>query len=101
MKTLCLIAAVLPALALVGCSSQYFQRKDTVTFGAGDAVAWDNAQQIANPWPRSARNTRIPTNGEKGVQAVRQYVKGQPHENGGGGGLVNINVGGAGGGGQH
>jgi hypothetical protein len=99
MKTLFLIAAVLPGFALAGCSNQYLQRKDTVTFGAGDAVAWDSAQQIANPWPRRAQNTRIATNGEKGVQAVRQYIKGQPHANGGGG-LVTVNVGGAGGAGS-
>lgn len=77
-------AAVLPALILAGCSSQYLERKDKVTFGAGDAVAWNSVQQVADPMPRRAQNTNIATNGEKAVKAVRQYIAGQPQAAGGG-----------------
>ena len=37
---------------LAGCSNEYFERKDTVTFSAGDAVAWNAAQQIPEPEPK-------------------------------------------------
>jgi hypothetical protein len=64
-------------LALSGCSNQYFERKDTVTFSAGDAVAWNNAQQIPDPAPRVAYNTNIPTTGERAVNAVRNNNEGR------------------------
>jgi hypothetical protein len=64
-------------LALSGCSNQYFERKDTVTFSAGDAVAWNNAQQTPDPAPRVAYNTNIPTVGEKAVKAVRNNIDGR------------------------
>jgi hypothetical protein len=63
--------------ALSGCSNQYFERKDTVTFSAGDAVAWNNAQQIPNPTPRYAYNNNIRTPGETAARAGADYVSGR------------------------
>lgn len=65
------------SLALSGCSNQYFERKDTVTFSAGDAVAWNKAQQIVDPTPRSAYNTNIVTPGESAARAGADYAHGR------------------------
>jgi hypothetical protein len=65
------------SLALSGCSNQYFERKDTVTFSAGDAVAWNKAQQIVDPAPRSAYNTNIVTPGVTAERAGADYAQGR------------------------
>jgi hypothetical protein len=52
---------------------QYFQRKDTVTLGAGNAPAVNSATHIIDPWPRYVGNTRIPGNGERMAGAVERY----------------------------
>jgi hypothetical protein len=64
------------ALALSGCSNQYFERKDTVTFSAGDAVAWNSAQQIPDPTPPFSNNTRIIADGDRAARAVRRNIEG-------------------------
>ena len=69
------VAAI--AFGLSGCSNQYFERKDTITFGAGDAVAWNNAQMIADPTPRYASNTNIVTPGETAARAGSDYAHGR------------------------
>jgi hypothetical protein len=88
-------AVALPMLLLAGCSNLYVERKDSVTFGVGDAVARNSVQQVADPMPARAQNTRIATSAEIGARAVRQYLGGaaQPP----GGGLVTANVGNGGG----
>jgi hypothetical protein len=65
------------SLALSGCSNQYFERKDTVTFSAGDAVAWNKAQTIPDPTPRSAYNTNIVTPGVSAARAGADYAQGR------------------------
>lgn len=68
-------AAVICCLALPWDDpfEQYFQRKDTVTLGAGDAKAVNSATHVIDPWPRNVGNTRIPGNGERMVGAVERY----------------------------
>jgi hypothetical protein len=65
------------ALGLASCSNQYFERKDSVTFSAGDAVAWNNAQMIADPTPRRAYDTNIVTPGETAARAGGNYASGR------------------------
>jgi hypothetical protein len=65
------------ALGLSACSNQYFERKDSVTFSAGDAVAWNNAQMIVDPTPRRAFDTRIVTPGETAARGGNDYAKGR------------------------
>jgi hypothetical protein len=86
-------------LALSACSSgnqnfgnanTYFERKDTVTFSAGDAVAWNNAQQITNPTPAGAYNNNISTDGRVACKSVEKYVKGSPPANNGSGSLISV-----------
>jgi hypothetical protein len=52
---------------------QYFQRKNGVTYGGGDAKAINSATHTIDPWPWYARNTRIPGNGERMSGAVERY----------------------------
>jgi uncharacterized membrane protein YgcG len=77
MKVISFIAAAAFGLALAGCSNDYLERKDTVTFSAGDAVAWNAAQQIPDPWPKGVNNTRIVADGDKAARAVRRDRNGQ------------------------
>ena len=68
-------AAVICCLALPWDDpfEQYFQRKDTVTLGAGNAKEVNSATHVIDPWPRYVGNTRIPGNGERMAGAVERY----------------------------
>jgi hypothetical protein len=71
------LALIAAALSLSGCSNRYFERKDTVTFSAGDAVATNNALMIADPTPRRAYDTHIVTPGETAARAGDNYAQGR------------------------
>ena len=103
------------AMTLVGCYQanaydeiqRYFQRKDTVTFSAGDAKEVNARTHMLTPWPRGVHDRRIPANGSRMAKAVECYESGphrqqQSDQSGtGGGGGFNINFTNvAGGGGQ-
>ncbi len=68
-------AAVICCLALPWDDpfEQYFQRKDTVTLGAGNAKEVNSATHVIDPWPPYVGNTRIPGNGERIAGAVERY----------------------------
>ena len=76
MKVISLIVVAGFGFVLSGCSNQYFERKDTVTFSAGDAVAWNSAQQIPNPAPPRSNDTRIVADGDKAARAVQRNIAG-------------------------
>jgi hypothetical protein len=52
---------------------QYLRRSDTITLGAGDAVAHNNAVHTINPWPSWARNDRINLEGNRAALAIKRY----------------------------
>jgi hypothetical protein len=56
--------------------AMYFQRKDTVTLGAGNARDVNAATHIIDPWPRHVGNRRIPGNGDRLSRAVERYRQG-------------------------
>ena len=58
---------------LAGCSDIYFDRRETVFSGAGDAVASNIAVQTIDPWPPNVGNTRISMNGDRAVLASQRY----------------------------
>jgi hypothetical protein len=68
------IKLLLAACALCGLSAcdKYVDRRDQVTFGSGDAVAFNRAAQIIDPWPQDARHV---TNGMRGEQAEAALAK--------------------------
>jgi hypothetical protein len=66
-------AGVLLATMLAGCSDLYYDRRDTVLFGANDAVATAVATQTIDPWPRASADRRIAANGVVVQSAVERY----------------------------
>jgi len=52
---------------------QYFQRKNGVTFGGGDAKEINAATHIIDPWPLHSRNTHIPGDGARMQGAIERY----------------------------
>jgi hypothetical protein len=56
-----------------GPLSEYTQRTDSVTRGAGDAKAHNAAIHAIDPSPAEARNRAIPGNGERLSRAIRRY----------------------------
>ena len=54
----------------------YFQRKDTIISGAGDARDVNAATHVIDPWPRYVGNRRIPANGDRMSRAVERYRQG-------------------------
>lgn len=66
-------AGVMLAAMLAGCSDIYYDRRDTVSFGADDAVATALAAQTIDPWPRESANRHIAANGVVVQSAVERY----------------------------
>jgi hypothetical protein len=71
--------SIVPALAVAallgGCADIYYDRRETVTFHAGDAVASNKIVHMIDPWPRAAANRNIESNGERMQRAVERYRK--------------------------
>src|SRR5262249_32044007 len=87
MKIRCIIgwAAFAVSLACSGAwawdqdpAALYFERKDTIVSGAGDARDVNAATHIIDPWPRYVGNRRIPMNGERAAGAVERYRTNTP-----------------------
>ena len=85
MKIRCIfgVAAFAASLACSGASAwdqdpaaQYFERKDTIVSGAGDARNVNAATHIIDPWPRYVGNRRIPANGDRMSRAIERYREG-------------------------
>jgi hypothetical protein len=53
--------------------TRYLQRIDTASVVSGDAKDANAVTQIIDPWPRYARNRRIPGNGQRLVGAINRY----------------------------
>ena len=67
------LAAVILTVALGGCSDMYFDRRDAIAPGAGDAIAANEAVQTIDPWPAPSGNTNIAENGQRMQSAVERY----------------------------
>ncbi len=71
------IATVGLGTILTGCSDIYYDRRESILFGANDAVASNAAVQTINPWPPSSADRRAPANGERVAAAIRRYRTGR------------------------
>jgi hypothetical protein len=69
-------AAALSAV-LGACSDIYYDRRETIALGGGDAVASNRVTHIADPWPRFSSDNNIPFNGERMQAAVECYRTGR------------------------
>jgi hypothetical protein len=67
------LGVVAAASTLAGCSDIYYDRRETVASGAGDAVASNIAVQTVDPWPANVGNTRLSMNGDRAVLAAQRY----------------------------
>ena len=64
----------LAATTLLGaCTDMYLDRRDTVSFAAGDAVAANKVAHMVDPWPPYSGNRNIAFNGERMGCAVERY----------------------------
>jgi hypothetical protein len=63
--------------ALGGCSDLYFDRRDQIALGAGDAIAANEAQQVIDPWPPHSGNPNIAFNGQRMQAAIERYRQGK------------------------
>jgi hypothetical protein len=75
--TRALAVAVVLGTAVAGCSEIYFDRRETVSLGAGDAVAANKVSQMVDPWPRYSSNNRISYNGQLMQAAQDRYNRGK------------------------
>ena len=58
---------------LAGCTDMYLDRRYTVSFGAGDAVAANKVTHMVDPWPVYAGNRNIAYDGERMQAAAERY----------------------------
>jgi len=68
-----LSSALVGASLLAACSDIYYDRRDTVTFRAGDASAVNRVTQAVDIWPAAAGYRDITFNGEKMQSAAERY----------------------------
>ena len=66
-------ATVMLGALLGGCSDIYFDRRETIALGAGDAVAANQVEQMVDPWPPYSGNRNLTFNGERMQRAVECY----------------------------
>jgi hypothetical protein len=72
------VAAVVGlGVILAGCSDIYYDRRETILFGADDAVASNIAVQTIDPWPPASADRRAPANGERVAAAIKRYRTGR------------------------
>ena len=64
----------LAAVTLLGaCTDMYFDRRDAVSFAAGDAVAANKVTHMVDPWPARAGDRNIAHSGERMAAAAERY----------------------------
>lgn len=69
-----LTALALGAATLLGaCTDMYLDRRDQVSFAAGDAVAVNKVTHMIDPWPVQAGNRNIAFDGERMQAAAERY----------------------------
>ena len=70
-------AALLATLAATGltgaCTDMYLDRRDSVSFAAGDAAASNAVTHMVDPWPVVAGNRNIEYDGERMQAAAERY----------------------------
>jgi hypothetical protein len=75
--TKAIAAVIVIASAVAGCSEMYYDRRETVALGAGDAVATNKVTQMVDPWPRASANHNIAFNGQRMQAAQDRYNRGK------------------------
>ena len=68
-----LVMVLAGATLLAGCTEMYLDRRDTVSFAAGNAAAVNKVTHMIDPWPLHARDRNIPHDGERMAAAAERY----------------------------
>jgi type IV pilus biogenesis protein CpaD/CtpE len=68
-----IVVAVVLAAALGACSDIYYDRRESVSFQAGDAPKSNVIAQTIDPWSRASANRHITHNGERMQRAIDRY----------------------------
>ncbi len=68
-----LTAVLVCGSLLAACSDIYYDRRDTISFQAGDAVATNKVTHAVDVWPEAAGYRDIVSNGEKIQGGVERY----------------------------
>jgi hypothetical protein len=66
-------AIIAVGAAVSGCSSIYYDRRETVSLGANDAVESNKVVHMVDPWPRSSANRQLAFEGERMQAAHERY----------------------------
>ncbi|MBK9078786.1 MAG: hypothetical protein IPL91_06460 [Hyphomicrobium sp.] len=74
------IMVVAVAATITGGCDEYLDRRDTVSRGAGESVAFNKATQTIDRWPPVARRDRWNSDGERARLAVDHYRTGKTTE---------------------
>lgn len=74
-RRLGLFIGLIATFGLGGCAD-YLKRRDTITFAAGEASAWNKTVHVVDPWPAHASNTRIDGDGQRVGRVIRSYSTG-------------------------
>lgn len=64
--------ALLSMIAISGCQN-YESRHDGVTIDAGNHLAANEAQMVADPWKRNAYDTHTHADGKRSADIVKKY----------------------------
>jgi hypothetical protein len=74
-RALRIAGAAALALSAAACT-EYLDRRETVSFHAGDAPAANRAVHTIDPWPAAASRTTIEHDGERIARAIEKYKLG-------------------------
>ena len=67
------LLALAATMLLGACTDMYLDRRDTVSFAAGDAVAVNKVTHMVDPWPIRAGDRNIQYDGERMAAAAERY----------------------------
>lgn len=69
--------ALAGTIAMAGCASEYLDRRETVSFGAGDAQQANLITHVVTPLPSHAADRELWFHGERMGDAVERYRTGE------------------------
>jgi hypothetical protein len=72
-RTRACAAIIAVGAAVGGCSNIYYDRRETVSLGANDAVETNKVVHMVDPWPRSSANRQLAFEGERMQAAHERY----------------------------
>jgi hypothetical protein len=72
-RTSALAILIAAAATLGGCSDIYYDRRESIAVGAGDAIETNKVTQVVDPWPPYVNNRNFAFNGQRMQAAHERY----------------------------